>query len=75
MLRENEKLKNDLRASRKNMLGAGGGVGGAGVGPGAPNSFAANIGKGAFDKYAGVNVNKSTILGPGSYGSGGLFSK
>jgi hypothetical protein len=76
MLRENEKLKNDLRASRKNMFsGAGGGVGGAGVG--APNNFAAMVGKGAFDKYAGVNVNKSTILGAGGYGggAGGLFSK
>lgn len=78
MLRENEKLKNDLRASRKNMFsGAGGGVGGAGVGSGAPNNFAAMVGKGAFDKYAGVNVNKSTILGAGGYGgvAGGLFSK
>ena len=69
LLRENEKLKNDLRANRKNMFSAGSGA----PGSGAPvnNFHAAMVGKAAFDKYSG-GVNKSTVLGPGGFsGVGG----
>jgi hypothetical protein len=79
LLRENEKLKNDLRANRKNMFSAGSGA----PGSGAPvnNFHAAMVGKAAFDKYSG-GVNKSTVLGPGGFsgvgghlGVGGLLGK
>lgn len=67
LLRENEKLKNDLRANRKNILSAGQPPAG-----GPPNQFSAMIGKATYEKYGG-GVNKSTVLGPGTFGAGGMF--
>lgn len=47
---------------------------GAGHTPALPqtNFHAAMVGKGAFEKYAG-GVNKSTVLGAGGFGAGGLL--
>lgn len=75
LLRENEKLKNDIKANRKlySAAGAGAGAPGQPVGLGAPSGFHANmIGKGVMDKYGG-GVTKSTVLGPGAFTSGGLL--
>lgn len=81
LLRENEKLKNDLRQSRKNMFSAGSGVGsGSGLagnnsgtpGLSQPTTFHTAM-KGAYEKYSS-SVNKSTILGPGGF-SGALLNK
>ncbi len=78
LLRENEKLKNDVKNSRKNYAGVGAGVGGyvAGAGLGQPVNFhAAMVGKQVADKYGG-GVNKSTVLGAGfSGGIGNLLGK
>lgn len=68
LLRENEKLKNDLRANRKNMYAGGaGGPQGAGL-PGVgvpPTTFQAQMaGKVAYERLGG-GVNKSTVLGQG----------
>ena len=73
LLRENEKLKNDIKANRKLYSAAGAGPS---SGVGAPNNFhSAMIGKGIMDKYGGVN--KSTVLGAGAFsaGVGGLLGK
>ena len=73
LLRENEKLKNDIKTNRK-LYSAAGGAGQPGA-QGAPSNFhAAMIGKGLVDKYSG-GVNKSTILGPGAFSAGGLLGK
>lgn len=79
LLRENEKLKNDVKNSRKNAYGGGigagpggyaAGLGGANVGgQGGVNFHAAMVGKHTADKYGGVN--KSTVLGAGVF-SGGI---
>lgn len=78
LLRENEKLKNDVKNSRKNYAGIGAGVGGygAGAGLGQPVNFhAAMVGKQVAEKYGG-GVNKSTVLGAGfSAGIGNLLGK
>ena len=85
LLRENEKLKNDVRANRKQMFsgGAGAGVGGGlglghgsgGLGGPSTNFHAAMVGKAVYDKYGGSSVNKSTVLGAGGFGvaTGGLL--
>jgi hypothetical protein len=62
LLRENEKLKNDLRANRKNVY-ASGGVG-APVGVPPTNFQPAMAGKVAYERMGG-GVNKSTVLGAG----------
>ena len=63
LLRENEKLKNDLRANRKNVYAGGaGGVQPTGMPP--TNFQAAMQGKAAYERLGG-GVNKSTVLGAG----------
>ena len=77
LLRENEKLKNDVKNSRKAYGGVGTGVGGyvpGGVNAQPPNFHAAMVGKQAMDKYGG-GVNKSTVLGAGFGGIGALLGK
>ncbi len=75
-MRENEKLKNDIKANRKLYTAAGAGApSGPPGGLNAPSGFHANmIGKGIMDKYGG-GVTKSTVLGPGAFTSGGLLGK
>lgn len=77
LLKENEKLKNDVKNARKNYGGAG--VGGGAFNPGVasgqtPNFHAAMVGKQVMDKYGG-GVNKSTVLGAGFSGMGALLGK
>jgi hypothetical protein len=74
LLRENEKLKNDIKANRKLYQAAGAGPN---PGVGAPNNFHSNmVGKSVMEKY-NIGVNKSTVLGAGAFsgGVGGLLGK